>query len=606
MKKVLRVLLVSLLVLGVLPVGIGEWKIPAMAVGSVIVQIAAGGYHSLALFSDGSLYAWGSNLFNQLGNGSYGYNNTPVLIGTGYTAIAAGGYHSLALKGDTLYTWGHNSAGQLGDGSTPGWDVNKNTPVKIGTGFTAIAAGGSHSLALKGDTLYAWGDNSNGQLGDGTYTDRNIPLQIGIGFTAISAGLRHTLALKGDTLFAWGRNNEGQLGTGPSGSNNSRNMSMRRGTGFSAIAASYNYSATIQRNALLALGSNGDDQLHIKTLPPLPICKNTPAQIGTGFTTIAAGDIFSLALKGNTLYEWGNSTNMPTQIGTGFTAIAAGIGHSLALKENTLFTWGGNHYGQLGDRTNTTRFTLEQIGIGYTVIEAGFYYSLALKGNIIYAWGDNRSGQLGNRTTTDKNTPTEVKIPSFSTPTSTSTSTSTSAPTPTHTPIPTQTPTTNVINIATAQTKVYLKKASSATLGIVPVTGDNYVAKLKWKSSDPNTVSVTQTGKVKALKTGSAIITAAADNGKSVKIDVIVGGKAAKSISIKNPPKGNTMTIGDALKLKITTEPANAQGVIIFHSTNEKIVSVDAAGRLRALKKGSATIVVMMGTKAVTLYLKVK
>jgi len=179
-------------------------------------------------------------------------------------------------------------------------------------------------------------------------------------------------------------------------------------------------------------------------------------------------------------------------------------------------------------------------------------------------------------------------------------------PTPTPTPMPPEPmPPANVISIAAAQTTVYLKKGSSATLGVVPVTCDISAVKLTWVSNDPYTVSVTQTGKVKAHKAGSAIITAVADNGKFIEINVIVGGKTAKSISIKNPPKSNTMTIGDVLKLNIAVEPANAQGVITFMSTNKKVVSIDAAGRLKALRNGSAFIVVMMGTKAATLYLKV-
>jgi uncharacterized protein YjdB len=151
-----------------------------------------------------------------------------------------------------------------------------------------------------------------------------------------------------------------------------------------------------------------------------------------------------------------------------------------------------------------------------------------------------------------------------------------------------------------------MKKGSSTTLGVVPVTSDKSKAKLTWVSSDPKTVSVTQTGKVKALKTGWIIVTATADNGMKVRIDVIVGGKAAKSISIMNPPPGKTMKVGDELKLNIAAKPANAQGVITFQSTKNNVVSVDAAGRLKALKKGSASIVVFMGTKTVTLNLKVK
>ena len=112
MKKIFSALLVFLLVLGILPAGINGWDAPAMAAPG-IVQIAAGGYHSLALFSDGSLYAWGDNEYGQLGDGTNTNRNIPVMIGTGFTAISAGDSHSLALKGNVLYAWGNNNSGEL-------------------------------------------------------------------------------------------------------------------------------------------------------------------------------------------------------------------------------------------------------------------------------------------------------------------------------------------------------------------------------------------------------------------------------------------------------------------------------------------------------------
>ena len=104
--------------------------------------------------------------------------------------------------------------------------------------------------------------------------------------------------------------------------------------------------------------------------------------------------------------------------------------------------------------------------------------------------------------------------------------------------------------------------------------------KLTWVSSDPNTISVSQTGKVKALKTGSSIITATADNGVFASINGIIGGKAVTSISIQNMPLSKTMKVGEELRLNVAAKPANAQGVFTFQSTNKKVVSVDAAGRL--------------------------
>ena len=122
-------------------------------------------------------------------------------------AIAGGDSHSLALKSDgTVWAWGYNGCGQLGDGST----TNRLTPVQVSglTGVVAIAGGGSHSLALKSDgTVWAWGCNDYGQLGDGTTTNRLTPVQVSglTGVVAIAGGGAHSLALKSDgTVWAWG------------------------------------------------------------------------------------------------------------------------------------------------------------------------------------------------------------------------------------------------------------------------------------------------------------------------------------------------------------------------------------------------------------------
>ena len=350
----------------------GTGLLSAHAEGPRIVQIAAGWNHSLALFSDGSLYTWGYNKNGQLGDGTTTSRNTPTLIGTGYTSIAAGYNLSLALKGNELYAWGENDYGQLGDGTT----TDRNTPTPIGTGYTAIAAGMYHTLALKGNELYAWGYNRVGQLGDGTTTSRNTPTLIGTGYTSIAASGVYSLSLKGSQLYAWGGNLYGQLGDG----------------------------TTTDRNI--------------------------PTLIGTGYTAIATSGVHSLALKDSTLYAWGvndcgqlgnrttTALNRPTLIGTGYTAIAASSSNSIALRGSALYTWGYNYYGQLGDGTTVDKHVPTLIGTGYTAIATGCWYTLALKGSALYSCGINYLGQLGDGTTTDRNTPTRIDFPGESTPTS--------------------------------------------------------------------------------------------------------------------------------------------------------------------------------------------
>jgi len=379
-KKVFSVLLVFLLVQVVLPAGISGWDAPAMAAPG-IVKIAAGANHSLALFSDGSLYAWGDNTYGQVGDGSVTNATTPQPIGTGFTDIAAGDYHSLAVKGGVLYSWGYNGDGQLCDGTTI--DRRAPWPVAAATGITAIAAGGRHTLALRGTTLWACGKNDYGQLGDKSFADKKSPVQVATmttGVTAIAAGGYHSLALKGNVLWAWGRNTYGQLGDG---SRTHSNEPLKIGAGYNAIAAGGYHSLALMGGALYAWGYNGNGQLGDgKTVAAL-----LPKQIvAAGCNVIAAGEYHSLGLRGNSLYGWGYNRygqvcdgtnidqNQPAPIvGTGYTAIAAGSGHTLVLKGGILYAVGLNTSGQLGDGTKISKFALTEVKFPKTTIDITYH-----------------------------------------------------------------------------------------------------------------------------------------------------------------------------------------------------------------------------------------
>jgi uncharacterized protein YjdB len=154
-----------------------------------------------------------------------------------------------------------------------------------------------------------------------------------------------------------------------------------------------------------------------------------------------------------------------------------------------------------------------------------------------------------------------------------------------------------VTSVETAQATVYLKKGASATLGAAAVTSNGSTAKLTWKTSNKTVASIDDSGKVKALKAGKATITATADNGKLARITVNVGGKAPASVSAVNVPPAFSMNAGDTLKLNTAPKPSNAQGVITFKSDDKSVLTVSEAGRLKAIKKGTATITIDLGGK---------
>jgi alpha-tubulin suppressor-like RCC1 family protein len=306
----------------------------------------------------------------------------------GKPKISAGRSYTMALKGDgTLWAWGINYAGQLGDGTT----INRHSPVKIGsaTNWIDVAAGSGHTMALKADgTLWAWGGNFSGQLGDGTTIDRYSPVKIGVAtnWIAVSAGGSVTIALKSDgTLWQWGT---------------------RRDCTESECEPTFQ--------------------------------SYFPVQVGAenNWTTAAAGYGVLAALKSDgTLWGWGfmDSCNYdhfgarnPVQIGTATNwagVIAGGESFLLQKSDGTLWGWGDNSFGHFGDGTYGECFNLPQISIfRYTPLQIGSasnwgmvattqLHALALKTDgTLWASGWNDQGQLGDGTTINRYTHVKIGI----------------------------------------------------------------------------------------------------------------------------------------------------------------------------------------------------
>jgi alpha-tubulin suppressor-like RCC1 family protein len=344
-------------------------------------HVGAGGWHSVVVCNDGTVKTFGENASGQLGNGQTTDSNLPVSVSglTNVVAVSAGGdqleAHTMALKSDgTVWCWGSNIYGGLGNGTT----TSTTTPVQtlLVNNVTAISAGGWHSTALRNDgTVWCWGWNIDGQIGDGTTTDRVIATQVsGLNnVIQIAAGTYHNLALKNDgTVWAWGDNVSGQIGDG----------------------------TTTDRT--------------------------TPVQVSglNNVVKIAAGRFFSLAVKSDgTVWTWGENlygqlgngtttnSSVPVQVAgiTGATTVVAcGAFHCiLMLSDNTLVAWGRNTYGNLGDNTVTHKSVpVPVLNINNAVdMAAGTNFTLIVRNDgTLWGCGRNASGQLGDGTFLQRNT----------------------------------------------------------------------------------------------------------------------------------------------------------------------------------------------------------
>ncbi len=374
------------------------------------ISISLGNTHNLAV-KDGELWAWGNNGSGQLGNGGTDEVDAPTKIGN-YAMVEAGITHSVAIREDgTLWTWGSNDSGELGNGGkdadSDGDADNVLMPSIIGSDkdWKTVAAA-SHVLAIKTDgTLWAWGNNISGKLGngglnpdsDGFPADVLTPAQVGSDkdWKSVAAGDEHSLAIKEDgTLWAWGNNASGQLGNG---------------------------------------GIDADSDGAFDNVL-------TPAQIGSDkdWKAAFAGRHSSFAIKKDgTLWAWGynrrgqlglgNTTNQssPVKVGTAtsWKAVAGGSNgdneraHTIGLREDgTLWAWGNDWNGQLGNgagRTNQT--SPQQIGsdTDWKAIAAGNAASMAVKSDdSFWTWGNDLWGQAGNgaASSDDVHTPTKINF----------------------------------------------------------------------------------------------------------------------------------------------------------------------------------------------------
>jgi hypothetical protein len=323
----------------------------AAVVAGLVMAIAA----SASATPYGAI-AWGNNAYGQLGDGNLLKSEMPVTVSglSGVAAVSAGGLHSLALMSDgTLMAWGANVDGELGDGTTSNRDVP--VPVSGLSGVVAISAGGLHSLALLSDgTVMAWGNNNEGELGNGTTTQSDVPIPVSglSGVVAISAGGGHNLALLSNgTVMSWGLDDYRQLGKGAGGFCEGCFSDVPAAvsglTGVTAISAGGSHSlALLSDGRIMGWGSNQYGQ--VGSGRQCEVCvSGMPVTVSgelSGVTAISAGGNQSLALLSTgKVMEWGGvKGDTPTAVSglSGVTVISAGGGQNLALLgDGTIMAW---------------------------------------------------------------------------------------------------------------------------------------------------------------------------------------------------------------------------------------------------------------------------
>ncbi len=421
--------------------------ITAAPVAAVAPAISAGGGHTLALKSDGSVVAWGDNSSGQLGDGSAALSLQPVLIAglPAIQAVSAGNAFALVLATDGgVWAWGDNTSGQLGDGTR----ISRPLPRRISglSNAVQIAAGGAHfgsfGVALLADgSVWTWGSNARGQIGDGTGIDRLQPQQVqGLPLIAsIAAGSAHVMAYSKDGhVFAWGANNNSQVVA----SSLDRFLTPNQVGGLpviGSIAASGDTSYALTPDGTpywwglmqRSFPPGGQGPVRLSTFSPNPALVNVAA-IGASATADyhtlfinASGQLSPLRsgasipadpsgylLGAQTLPVTVNSIAPISGLGQVIAAatggdeilMVQGLGHApsgtfsiFVMKDGTVSAWGRNHFGQLGDGTGINQAAPVTIaGISNALaVAAGQAFALALTADgQVYAWGDNSSGQL--------------------------------------------------------------------------------------------------------------------------------------------------------------------------------------------------------------------
>jgi alpha-tubulin suppressor-like RCC1 family protein len=398
--------------------------VPASCEGSE-PTISAGGGHA-CLVRGGNLWCWGRNDRGQLGDGTRTPRALPVRIPgiSGVRAVATGDAHTCAAQGPeaggAVLCWGANDAGQIGDGG--GTDRGLPQQVVGVTNAAALAAGKDFSCAVGNDgNVRCWGSDSVGQLGDGATAalPRTPALVPGVtGATAIAGSWQHACAIVGNgALTCWGNNAQGQIGDGtqigPRPPTTPAAAALPRSV--TAVVTGREHTCALAADDLRCWGGNAQGQVDpSQPSMPIPSPKSVDAT-GADPIAVAAGAQHTCIVQGageNPVVCWG--ANGSGQLGGGTaignaTSVVAGATFTCAVAtDGAIFCWGDNHYGQLAIGDDTVRTTPVQVpSLAHAgALAAGRAHTCATADGVAgaratYCWGSNDSGELGTGSSND-------------------------------------------------------------------------------------------------------------------------------------------------------------------------------------------------------------
>lgn len=347
-------------------------------------QVSGGNDYTCGVTTDNRAFCWGYGL---LGDGStYSQRLNPVAVSGGlrFRQVSVGSKHSCGITTDNrAYCWGDNSAGQLGDGTrSERWSP---IPVAGGRQFAQVDAGSFHTCGLgyTDKRAYCWGNNNNGQLGNGTVTSRLTPVAVAGGrqFRHVSAGWDHSCAVTpSDVAYCWGSNKDGQAGDGSTFRQRLRPVLVAGGYRFRQVDAGASHTCAVTTAYRAFCWGNGAD-----------------GRIGDGTTSRR---LVPRAVAG----------------GLSFDRVSTGFAHSCGeSRQNRAYCWGINTYGAVGDGTKlNTRLRPVAVagGLYFTQLSAGSLHTCAkTETSAAYCWGYNRNGQLGDGSQTDRTRPVPVAGP---------------------------------------------------------------------------------------------------------------------------------------------------------------------------------------------------